>query len=104
MRADKPLLLLDVHGPQTKRGVMLTAEGKIIKNKEEILALLESIMASSQGGHNSLPWASEIDIRNSLCIEANRQNHKGSSQGFHSPILVALLWNCCIPSHPKIHC
>lgn len=40
-------------------------------------------MVSPQSGLDSLPWASETDIRNNPWKHARWQNHKGGSKGLH---------------------
>jgi len=69
----------------------LTAEGKTIRNKEGILALLEGIMASSQTGRET----SEIARENRLAHKTKWE----ATQTSTADILVALL-----PSgFPAIH-
>jgi hypothetical protein len=50
--------------------VILTAEEKSSKIRGNI-CFIRDIMDSSQSGHNSLPWASERDIRNNLREQAS---------------------------------
>jgi hypothetical protein len=46
-------------------------------------------MVSSQSGHNSLPWASEKDIRNSLREQLADKAKKEATQASTANILVA---------------